>query len=88
MTLDELWMKYHKMLNTSLRFGQFYCNEKGINNPELFYCEDNNLAYQIIRERYKPDWGVNAERFQLGYSKYQPPLKTNYNPPTNEENNE
>lgn len=55
MTLDQLWMKYHKMLDTPLRFGQFYCNEKGIKNPELFYCEDNNEAYQIIRERYKPD---------------------------------
>ena len=49
MTLDELWMKYHKMHNTELRFGQFYCNEKKITNPEIFYCEDNNRAYQMIR---------------------------------------
>ena len=55
-TLDELWVKFYKMKDNTLRFGQFYCNEKGIQNPTIFYCEDNNEASQIIRNNYRPDF--------------------------------
>ena len=61
MTLDEMWMMYHKskLRDSSIRFGQYYCNEKGITNPDIFYCEDDNEVYQNIKERYQPDLKSN-----------------------------
>jgi hypothetical protein len=52
MTLDELWVQYYKLGDTPLRFGQYFCNEKSITNAEIFYCEDNNEAYQLIQSKW------------------------------------
>jgi hypothetical protein len=36
-----------------LRLGQAFCNKyPTIKDPELFYCEDGNIAIQIIADKY------------------------------------
>lgn len=55
MTINQYRAFERKYYNTELigqRFGQAFCNEFNITNPELFYCTDESKAKAIIFETY------------------------------------
>lgn len=57
----EFMKKYNQHLFPHERLGQAFINEffTDKQDPELFYCEDNYDAYQIIMSKYV-DWDWTA----------------------------
>jgi hypothetical protein len=46
--IHSLWLEYHRLHDTPLRFGQFACNKLKIQNQALFYETDNRKAFDLL----------------------------------------
>lgn len=62
--LINFWLAYKtsELPERGIRFGQAFCNEYNVTDPEIFYCKDSKKARRLIVEKYIDQRDVHGLR--------------------------